>query len=65
VLGRELVDNVKSLIHEDIVQRIIVKAVHGNTLIEILVTVAAPVLAAVGAIAAVPSALSGSCRLRC
>jgi hypothetical protein len=47
---------VKSLIHEGNVQRIIVKNEHGNTFIEIPVTVAvvgtvlAPVLAAVGAI---------------
>jgi hypothetical protein len=56
VLGRDLVDRVKSLIHEGNVQRIIVKDEHGNTFIEIPVTVAvigtviAPVLAAVGAI---------------
>ena len=58
VLGRDLVDKVKSLIHEGNVQRIIVKDEHGNTFIEIPVTVAvigtvlAPVLAAVGAISA-------------
>jgi len=56
VLGRDLVDRVKSLIHEGNVRRIIVKDEHGNTFIEIPVTVAvigtvlAPVLAAVGAI---------------
>jgi hypothetical protein len=59
VLGRDLVDKVKSLIHEGNVQRIIVKDEHGNTFIEIPVTVAlistilAPVLAAVGAISAI------------
>jgi hypothetical protein len=58
VLGRDLVDKVKSLIHEGNVQRIIVKDEHGNTFLEIPVTVAvigtvlAPVLAAVGAISA-------------
>jgi hypothetical protein len=58
VLGRDLVDKVKSLIHEGNVQRIIVKDENGNTFIEIPVTVAiigtvlAPVLAAVGAISA-------------
>ena len=58
VLGRDLVDKVKSLIHEGNVRRIIVRDEHGNTFIEIPVTVAAvgavlaPVLAAVGAISA-------------
>jgi len=58
VLGRDLVDKVKSLIHEANVQRIIIKDVHGNTFVEIPVSVAAvgvilaPVLAAVGAISA-------------
>jgi hypothetical protein len=58
VLGRDLVDKVKSLIHEGNVRRIIVKDVHGNTFMEIPVTVAAlgailaPILAAVGAISA-------------
>jgi len=52
------VDKVKSLIHEGNVRRIIVKDEHGNTFVEIPVTVAAvgtilaPVLAAVGAISA-------------
>jgi len=59
VFGHELVDKVKSLIHEGNVQRIIVKDDHGNTFLEIPVTIAAlgaiaaPVLAAVGAIAAI------------
>jgi len=58
VLGRDLVDKVKSLIHEGNVRRIIVRDEHGNTFVEIPVTVAAvgavlaPVLAAIGAISA-------------
>ncbi len=58
VFGRDLVDRVKSLIHEGNVRRIIIKDEHGNTFVEIPVTVAAvgmvlaPVLAAVGAISA-------------
>ena len=58
VLGRDLVDRVKYLIHEGNVNRIIIKDDKGNTYIEIPVTVAAvgavlaPVLAAVGAISA-------------
>jgi len=58
VHGRDLVDHVKSLIHEGNVQRIIVKDEHGNTFVEIPVTVAAigailaPLLAALGAISA-------------
>jgi hypothetical protein len=58
VLGRDLVDKIRELIHEGNVQRIVVKDEHGNTFIEIPVTVAAvgvilaPLLAAVGAISA-------------
>ena len=58
VLGRDLVAQVKTLIHEGNVQRIIIKDEHGHTFIEIPVTVAAigviaaPVLAAVGALSA-------------
>jgi hypothetical protein len=58
VLGRDLVDRVKSLVHEGNVRRIIVRDEHGNTFMEIPVTVAAvgavlaPVLAALGAISA-------------
>jgi hypothetical protein len=58
VLGRDLVDRVKALIHEGNVQRIIIKDVNGNTFVEIPVSVAAigvilaPVLAAVGAMSA-------------
>jgi hypothetical protein len=58
VLGRDLVDKVRDLIHEGNVQRIVVKDEHGNTFVEIPVTVAAigailaPLLAAIGAISA-------------
>jgi hypothetical protein len=58
VLGRDLVGKVQSLIHEGNVRRIIVRDEHGNTFVEIPVTVAAvgavlaPVLAALGAISA-------------
>ncbi len=61
VLGRDLVDKVRELIHEGNVQRIVVKDEHGNTFIEIPVTVAAvsvilaPLLAAIGAISALVS----------
>jgi hypothetical protein len=58
VLGNELVDRVKGLIHEGNVRRIIIKNELGHTFVEIPVSVAAvgavfaPVLAAVGALAA-------------
>src|SRR5947209_5971263 len=58
VLGRDLAERVRSLIHEGNVTRIIIKDEKGNTYMEIPVTVAAigailvPVLAAVGAISA-------------
>jgi hypothetical protein len=58
VLGRDLVDKVKTLIHEGNVRRIIIKDEHGHTFIEIPVTlaaigvIAAPVIASVGAISA-------------
>lgn len=58
VLGRDLVESVRSLIHEGNVRRIIIKDTQGHTFLEIPVTVAAvgvvlaPVLAAVGAISA-------------
>ncbi len=57
-LEETLVDKVKSLIHEGNVRRIIIRDEHGNTFMEIPVTVAAigavlaPVLAALGAISA-------------
>jgi Flp pilus assembly pilin Flp len=58
VLGKELVDKVREIIHEGNVRRIIIRDEHGHTFIEIPLTVAAisvvaaPILAAVGAIAA-------------
>jgi hypothetical protein len=58
VLGQELAEKVKALIHEGNVRRIIIKDENGHTFIEIPVTVAAvgavfaPILAAVGALAA-------------
>lgn len=58
VRGKELVDKVGELIHEGNVRRIIVKDEKGNTFVEIPLTVAtvgaiaAPVLAGLGAIAA-------------
>jgi len=58
VLGKDLVEKVKSLIHEGNVRRIIIRDEHGHTFMEIPVTVAAvsavlaPVLAAIGAISA-------------
>jgi predicted flavoprotein YhiN len=61
VIGSELAETVKNLIHEGNVRRIIIKDERGNTFLEIPVTVAAigavfaPVLAAVGAIAAMAS----------
>jgi len=56
--GRDLVDKVKELIREGNVRRIIIKDKEGKTLVELPVTVGvvgvviAPVLAALGAIAA-------------
>jgi Domain of unknown function (DUF4342) len=61
VVGNELADQVKRLIHEGNVRRIIIKNEQGHTFVEIPVTVAAvgamfaPVLAAVGALAAMAS----------
>jgi hypothetical protein len=58
VLSHDLADKVKALIHEGNVKRIIIKDEHGHTFVEIPVTVAAvgavfaPILAAVGALAA-------------
>jgi len=58
VLGNELVDKVKALIHEGNVRRIIIKDEQGHTFVEIPVTLAAvgavfaPILAAVGTLAA-------------
>lgn len=59
VMGSNLVEKVKDLIHEGNVQRVIIKNEDGHTLVEIPVTfaaigvIAAPVLAAVGAIAGI------------
>ncbi len=58
VNGRDLVDRVKELIQQGNVRRIIIKDKEGKTLIELPVTIGvvgalfAPVLAALGAIAA-------------
>jgi len=58
VLGQELVGKIQELIHEGNIRRIIIRDDHGHTFMEIPLTVAAigtiaaPVLAAVGAIAA-------------
>ena len=58
VLGKDLVEKIRSLIHEGNVRRVIIKDQTGHTFVEIPVTfaalgvVAAPVLAAVGAISA-------------
>ena len=58
VLSHELADKVKALIHEGNVRRIIIKNEQGHTFVEIPVSVAAvgavfaPILAAVGALAA-------------
>ncbi len=58
VLGRDLVEKVKALVHEGNVNRIIIKDEKGNTFVEIPVTIAtvgaifAPLLAAVGALSA-------------
>lgn len=58
VNGEELLAKVKSLINEGNIRRIIIKDVDGKTLVEFPVTIGvigavfAPVLAAVGAIAA-------------
>ncbi len=58
VQGRELVDKIGELIHEGNVRRIIIRDEHGHTFMEIPLTiaaigvVAAPILAAVGGLAA-------------
>src|SRR5262249_32323109 len=58
VLGRDLVEKIKSLLHEGNVRRGIVKDEHGHTFMEIPVTIAAigtigaPILAALGALSA-------------
>ena len=61
VSGEQLVEKTKELIHEGNVRRIIIKNTEGETVIEVPVTigvigaVVAPVLAAVGAVAALAS----------
>jgi len=61
VHGKDLVDKIRELIHEGNVRRIIVKDERGHTFLEIPLTVAtigvvaAPILAAVGAIATLVS----------
>ena len=58
VQSKDLVEKIKGLIHEGNIRRIIVKNQSGHTLLEIPLTfatigvIAAPILAAVGAIAA-------------
>jgi hypothetical protein len=57
VLGKDLVENVKVLIHEGNVRRLIIRDEKGHTFMEIPVTIAAagaiiaPLLAALGALA--------------
>jgi len=61
VRGQDLVDKIKSILHEGNVRRIILKDEKGHTFLEIPLTiaavgvVAAPVLAGIGAIAALVS----------
>jgi len=61
VAGKDLADKISELIHEGNVRRIIIKDEHGHTFMEIPMTVAtigviaAPVLAAVAAIATLVS----------
>ena len=58
VQARDLVDRVRSLIHEGNVRRVIIKDEKGNTFLEIPIAIAAvgviaaPLLAGIGAIAA-------------
>ena len=62
--GGEILNKVKELIHEGNVRRIILKDEHGKTFMEIPLTVGvvgaiiAPILAAVGAVAALASNLT-------
>jgi hypothetical protein len=61
VAGKDLADKIHELIHEGNIRRIIIKDEHGHTFMEIPLTVAtigvvaAPILAAVGAIATLVS----------
>lgn len=62
--GSELIDKIKELIHEGNIRRIIIKNEQGQSIIEIPLTLGvvgaaiAPVLAAVGAIAALVTKMS-------
>jgi hypothetical protein len=62
--GGELIDKMKEILHEGNVRRIILKDEHGKTFMEIPLTVGvvgavfAPVLAALGAVAALASNLT-------
>jgi len=62
--GGEILNKVKEIIHEGNVRRIIIKDEHGKTFMEIPLTVGvvgaivAPILAAVGAVAALASNLT-------
>lgn len=64
VSGSQVIDKIKSLIHEGNIRRMILKTDDGKTLIEIPLTLGvvgaalAPVLAAVGAIAALVARLT-------
>jgi hypothetical protein len=64
VTGGEILDKVKEILHEGNVRRIILKDEHGKTFMEVPLTVGvvgalvAPVLAAVGAVAALASNLT-------
>ena len=64
VQSKDLVEKIKDLIHEGNIRRIIIKNQHGHTFLEIPLTfatigvIAAPILAAVGAIAALVSDFS-------
>jgi len=64
VNGSELIDKVKELIHEGNIRRIILKNEEGKTILEIPLTLGlvgaalAPILAAVGAIAALVAKLT-------
>ncbi|NCB06223.1 MAG: DUF4342 domain-containing protein [Clostridia bacterium] len=64
VAGEDLVEKIKDVVHEGNIRRVIVKDEHGNTLIEIPLTlgvvgvVLLPVWAALGAIAALAANLT-------
>ena len=64
VNGGEIVDKIKEIIHEGTARRILLKDAEGKTFLEIPLTVGvvgavvAPVLAAVGAVAALASNLT-------